>query len=202
MSVDAPFLLHLSRVTGCNRFRQEAVGQLHIYASLLEDPQTGLCRHGFEEPCGANGQLWARGNGWALLGLVESAAMLPSGDPGRRDLCAILARLARAVARFQDPGGLWHTVIPDPGTYLESTLAAMAAYAMRKAFDTGCLDRTEFSKMEARARRAVLELVRPDGSLDLVSEATPVGEHRMYATRPFGVFPWGQGPLLLMLSQP
>ncbi len=103
-------------------------------------------------------------------------------------------------ARFQDAGGLWHTVI-NADTYLESTLAAMVAYAATKAFDAGCLDPAEFGGMEQKARRAVTELIAADGSLERVSEATPVSEFRMYATRPFGVFPWGQGPLLLMLSQ-
>ena len=37
------------------------------------------------------------------------------------------------------------------------------------------------------------------GELSLTSEATPVSEHRVYATRRFGVFPWGQGPLVLLL---
>jgi unsaturated rhamnogalacturonyl hydrolase len=133
---------------------------------------------------------------------VETAASLPADDPDRPDLCAMLAQLSRALAHFQSPGGLWHTVIPDSDSYLESTLAAMAAYGMRKAFEAGCLDRAEFGGMEEKARRAVTDLVREDGSLDRVSDATPVGEYRMYATRPFGVFPWGQGPLLLMLSQP
>jgi hypothetical protein len=45
------------------------------------------------------------------------------------------------------------------------------------------------------------EQIAPDGTLQLVSDATPVGALSTYATRPFGVFPWGQGPLLLALCQ-
>jgi hypothetical protein len=55
--------------------------------------------------------------------------------------------------------------------------------------------------MERAARAAALRLFKDGGALDLVSDATPIGELRMYASRPFGVFPWGQGPLMLMLSQ-
>jgi hypothetical protein len=47
----------------------------------------------------------------------------------------------------------------------------------------------------------MLAHVGADGALALVSDATPVGEHHGYATRPFGVFPWGQGPLLLTLAR-
>lgn len=200
MAVDAPFLVHLSRISGRDDYRREGLAQIEAYSDLLQDRETGLFRHGFEEHCGPCGQLWARGNGWALLGLVDTASALPHSDPGRHDLCARLLRLCRALARFQDAGGLWHTVI-NADTYLESTLAAMVAYAATKAFDAGCLDPAEFGGMEQKARRAVTELIAADGSLERVSEATPVSEFRMYATRPFGVFPWGQGPLLLMLSQ-
>ena len=55
--------------------------------------------------------------------------------------------------------------------------------------------------MELKARTAMHEQVTPDGTLQLVSDATPVGARAVYATRPFGTFPWGQGPLLLALCQ-
>ena len=55
--------------------------------------------------------------------------------------------------------------------------------------------------MERHARAAVMKLIDEDGALSLVSDATPIGSLKMYATRPMGVFPWGQGPLLLMLTK-
>jgi unsaturated rhamnogalacturonyl hydrolase len=54
---------------------------------------------------------------------------------------------------------------------------------------------------ERKARAAMHSQVAPDGALQLVSDATPVGARAVYATRPFGTFPWGQGPLLLALCQ-
>jgi unsaturated rhamnogalacturonyl hydrolase len=55
--------------------------------------------------------------------------------------------------------------------------------------------------IERRARAAALKLIDGEGALALVSDATPIGSLKMYASRPTGVFPWGQGPLLLMLTQ-
>ena len=55
--------------------------------------------------------------------------------------------------------------------------------------------------MERKARAAMHSQIAPDGRLQLVSDATPVGARAVYATRPFGTFPWGQGPLLLALCQ-
>ena len=106
-----------------------------------------------------------------------------------------------ALARTQQPSGLWHTVIDDPATYLESTLATMAAYALHEGIRHGVLDASRHGDMERKARAAMHSQIARDGTLQLVSDATPVGARAVYATRPFGTFPWGQGPLLLALCQ-
>jgi unsaturated rhamnogalacturonyl hydrolase len=117
--------------------------------------------------------------------MIDTAAELPTGHPALPELRERIASLVAALRATQDPSGLWHTVIDDETTYLETTLAAMVAISIRNAL----------------AEDAVLRNVDETGSLKLVSEATPVAEKRMYATRPFGVFPWGQGPLVLLLCQ-
>jgi rhamnogalacturonyl hydrolase YesR len=77
----------------------------------------------------------------------------------------------------------------------------MASYALREAFEHGVLDSARHADMERKARAAMRAQIASDGVLGLVSDATPVGARAVYATRPFGVFPWGQGPLLLALCQ-
>lgn len=201
MDVDGPFLARLGRITGEERYFTQAADEIIGYARALQDEETGAFWHGFEETCGQNGQRWARGQGWALMGLVETLKLLPRSDLRWGELLTRLNAQCRGLARRQHAGGLWHTVIDADETYLEATLAVMAAYALREAFAAGLLDQGEFGEMEQRARAAAMRLIRDDGALDLVSEATPVAELRMYASRPFGVFPWGQGPLLLMLTQ-
>jgi rhamnogalacturonyl hydrolase YesR len=92
-------------------------------------------------------------------------------------------------------------VVNDPATYLESTLATMAAYALREGIARGVLEASRHTAMEQKARTATYTQITADGKLQLVSDATPVGARAVYATRPFGAFPWGQGPLLLALCQ-
>jgi hypothetical protein len=50
------------------------------------------------------------------------------------------------------------------------------------------------------AAAATLAATDAAGNLTGVSEATPAGPLGIYADRPTGVFPWGQGPLLLVLA--
>ncbi|MCI0391629.1 MAG: glycoside hydrolase family 88 protein [Acidobacteria bacterium] len=201
MEMDAPFLARLGRLTGEEEYYAQAAEEITAYARCLQDEATGLFFHGWEEDCGSNGQLWARGNGWALMGLIETLKLLPKADPHRGELLDRLQSQCRGLRRLQDGRGLWHTVINHSETYLESSLAVMVAYALREMFTAGLLSEREFGDMERRARGAAMRLVSDNGALELVSDATPIAELKMYATRPFGVFPWGQGPLLLMLCQ-
>ena len=200
MDVDGPFLAALAQTTGESAYFDHAVEELLGYARTLQT-DSGLLFHGFERHCGQNGQLWARGQGWALMGLVDTLSLLPQEHPGWSELHQRLVALVDALGAAQHHSGLWHTVVDRPDTYLESTLAAMAAYALREAFAHRVLDAGTHGRIEALARAAMHREIAPDGTLQRVSDATPVGALANYATRPFGTFPWGQGPLLLALCQ-
>jgi unsaturated rhamnogalacturonyl hydrolase len=200
MDVDGPFLAALAQMTGDTACFDQAVEELLGYARTLQS-EGGLLFHGFERDCGRNGQLWARGQGWALMGLVDTLVLLPRDHPGWAELHQRLTALVDALGRLQDESGLWHTVVDHPETYLESTLAAMAAYALREAFAHRLLEASAYGEIEVKARAAMHREIAPTGALRKVSDATPVGALAMYASRPFGVFPWGQGPLLLALCQ-
>jgi unsaturated rhamnogalacturonyl hydrolase len=201
MDVEAPFLARLGIVTGDEKYIAQAADEVTSYARLLQDKQTGLFFHGYESDCGNNGCFWARGNAWALMGLVETLKFLPVGHHSHGEVLERLLKLCRGLSTYQHEDGLWHTVVDHRETYLESTLAVMAAVALREAFVSGLLDVKEFGAVERHARAAALKLIYENGALALVSDATPIGSLKMYASRPTGVFPWGQGPLLLMLTQ-
>jgi unsaturated rhamnogalacturonyl hydrolase len=195
-----PFLARLARVTGDDALGHDAARELLGYSRLLQDARSGLLVHGFEGHCGTNGQHWARGNGWAAMGLIDTLALLPRATPQGDELRQRLVALLDALAERQHASGLWSTVIDHPETPLETTLAAMIVSAIDRARTAGVVPDAQYGVMRNRAYAAVLDHVSPDGALGLVSDATPIGELRMYATRPFGIFPWGQGPLLLMLT--
>lgn len=200
MDVDGPFLAALGAATGEAAYFNQAADELLGYARTLQDESTGLFCHGFEAASGRNGALWARGNGWALMGLADTLEMLPPDHPAREEIAQRLAAVLSGLVAHQEADGLWHTIVNDPDSYLETTLAAMIAATVPQAIAAGHLD-ARFAQTAARARAAVLSHVDADGALGLVSEATPVGEAHIYTTRSFGVFPWGQGPLLLMLAR-
>lgn len=201
MDIDSPFLAQMGAVTGEEHYFDRSAEEALSYCLCLQDEKTGLFYHGFEENCGRNGQLWARGNGWALMGMAETLRFLPRGHQRHHELHQRLHAQCQGLAKCQHARGLWHTLLDKEDSYLESTLATMVAFAMREAFNAKLLDERDFGAMELQARRGAMDLIGEDGELTRVSVATPVGEPKMYASRPFGVFPWGQGALLLMISQ-
>jgi unsaturated rhamnogalacturonyl hydrolase len=201
MDIDGPFLAQLAEHCGQARYFDEAAEALLSYARALQTDE-GLLFHGHERHAGRNGQRWARGNGWALMGFVDTLKRLPHQHSARTELTGRLVALLDGLKRCQHESGLWHTVLDEADTYLESTLAAMAAHALSEALQNQLIEPGRYTGMARRARAAVLQQVQADGTLALVSEATPVGPLSTYATRPFGRYPWGQGPLLLLLTDP
>ena len=86
--------------------------QFVLMEQHARDPKTGLLYHGWDESkqerwankqTGDSSQFWARGMGWYMMALVDTLDYYPDGDPGRKQLLAILQREAAAVARYQDP---------------------------------------------------------------------------------------------------
>jgi unsaturated rhamnogalacturonyl hydrolase len=204
MALDAPFLTALGRATGDDAWTAFGVDQLVAYARVLRDPDTGLFHHGYDVATRRRSACrWARGNGWALHGLVDTLEALPSTHPARAEVAGLTHGLLGALAPRQDASGLWRTVLDDPTTTLENSTATVFASAGLKARRLGLVApelQDAVDAMNARAVTALAARVDADGSLR-VSTATPVGDRATYAKRDLGVFPWGQGPLLLTLLE-
>ena len=205
MYMDGPFLLTLWRVTGEDRWLDLGVLHLSSYAKALQDPRTGLFWHGYDTATGATtGHLWGRGNGWALLGLVEALTLLPATHPSRPPLLRTLERQIEAVLRCQHPSGAWHTLLVDPSSPLENSTAALYAAGLLQAQRAGHIGNSaEPARLEKATTRALAHLrstLQPEGGL-LVSAATPIGDRATYAEQQLGVFPWGQGPALLAIAE-
>ena len=158
---------------------------------FLQD-DTGLFAHGYDVVARrTNGVHWGRGCGWALLGIVQLSAYLQDAE-----LTAACSALLTALSRHEEDGR-WHTVVDDPSTPLENSVPAFVAAGIWLGIRRGVVSQ-EHAAMASRARfAAVASLDRADLP---VSEATPVGDRRVYVSRRLGTFPWGQGPLLMALA--
>jgi unsaturated rhamnogalacturonyl hydrolase len=203
MHFDAPFFAALYEVTGDDAYRQLALDSLLSQIDLLYDPADGLFHHFWIERTNArNGVAWGRGNGWGLLGLVGTLEYLPAhGDAARSIIEDVLRRVLRRMVELQDRAGGWHTVLTDPGSYIETSVAAFMVSAASRAMVHGWVDREIYDPVVKLAMSSLLESVRPNGLLDGVSyETFPSTSVQHYRGMPRGgLLPWGQGPLLAAL---
>ncbi|MFM2480374.1 glycoside hydrolase family 105 protein [Celerinatantimonas sp. YJH-8] len=185
---------------------EEAKYQFLIHAQYLMDAETGLWFHGwnFEGHHHFAKARWARGNSWITIAIPELLELLDLShqDPFFRHLQQLLQQQVRTLIHCQDPSGLWHTLLDDPDSYLETSATAGFAYGILKAVRKNYLDR----EYAGPARRAVEALVsryiNPEGELLNVSFGTAMGNDLdYYRNIPLTSMPYGQAMAILCLSE-
>lgn len=199
---DGPFFSKLYQVTGRDEFRQLALENILPQIDLLFDPAEDLFHHFWmERTQSRNGVLWGRGNGWGLLGLVHTLVHLPENDAGAITILDVLRRVAHRLAELQDASGGWHTVLDDPTSYVETSIAAFVVDGFCTGVRRGWLDEIRFRPVIETAMTYLLANVESSGLLSGVSyETFPSTRAEHYRKMPRGAMvPWGQGPLLTAL---
>ena len=200
---DPPFLVHLGRLLGDEAMLEAGVDQALAYISMLQDPDGGLFRHFWLERTGRPYVLgWARGQGWALLGLLDVLEQLPASHPAWSRVAAAARRLAEAMATLQRDDGSWWAVAQEPASGPESSTSAFMATAFARGIDLGVLPADAFRPAGQRAWVATQACLDDAGVLTGVSAAVWSStslEHYFHVPRGFTV-PWGQGPLLMAAS--
>jgi unsaturated rhamnogalacturonyl hydrolase len=195
---DAPFLVLLGRCAGDDALVAAGAGQALALTALLQQPD-GLFAHFFLERTGETyGHGWGRGQGWALLGLLDVLEHLPPEHAARPELGAALIRLADALAATQEADGHWPTPIADRASFHETSTASFAAAGLARGVALGLLDASLLAVAQ-RAWRASIASVDDSGTTAGVSAALwacTAPSH--YAGAPLGFqVPWGAGPFLV-----
>lgn len=198
-------LAKIGRILGRSEYVAEAVYQALLHVQNLRDPATGLFFHGwsYEGRHAFASALWARGNSWITIALPDLIEMLdlPAADPTRRYLVQVLDEQIAALARSQDGSGLWHTLLDDPDSYLESSASAGFAYGIGKAVRLRLVDGA-YAEVAERAVRGILDNISPEGELLRTSFGTAMGHDLDHYRRiPLTSMPYGQAMAILALSE-
>ncbi|MDR6550866.1 glycoside hydrolase family 88 protein [Paenibacillus qinlingensis] len=182
---------------------QESIRQFLVHLKYLTDPVSGLFFHGwtFEGHHHFANALWGRGNAWYTAGLIDylDMAVIPEGV--RWFLLSSLERQVKSLAELQSESGLWHTLLNDPSSYLETSASAGFAYGILKAVRTGLLDET-YKSVALKALAAVKEQITEDGIVQGVSYGTGMGRTlQEYRDIPICPMAYGQSMALLLLVE-
>ena len=165
--------------SGDERYGRVVGRLLTSYAEKLQRPD-GLFIHAVEGP-----HAWGRGNGFAMLGMVEALTHLPERWPERAQVLEIYRRHMRAMVRHQSDDGSWRQVVDEPTSYQELTVTAMTVASMARGVRLGWLDRAEFMPVIERGWEAVSARVSEDGTVrDVCSGTGAMPGKEYYLQRP------------------
>jgi rhamnogalacturonyl hydrolase YesR len=139
-------------------YHDEALAQIEGYRQRLWNPDRKLLAHIWDDQKKQlrDANFWGGGNGWAAVGLARVWRSLPSE---RRQDRAHLAAFAREIVdgclACQRPDGLFHNVVDQPATFVETNLAQMLSFAIDEGVSAGWLPaayRSHADAMRAAAR--------------------------------------------------
>ncbi|MGA2528767.1 MAG: glycoside hydrolase family 88 protein [Acidimicrobiales bacterium] len=204
---DPPFLAALGVACGTEAYWRAGLEQARGYVELLQRP-SGLFDHFvLEGESGSFGPGWGRGQGWALLGLLEVLAAVQDqllDDTAREsaEICrGAAAALVAAMINCQRDDGHWAAVVDCPRSEEEYSTAAFMAHGVARALSMGVVNGSAARKCAQRAFEAVRNAINTEGRLEKVSAAVMAcTEASHYEHVPVGfLVPWGQGPAVLAL---
>lgn len=200
---DPPFFAHLGRLTGDRAWLDLAVTEALGHGRLLRDDGTGLYHHFWlERTRRAYALGWGRGQGWALLGLLDVVEQLDASEVevvGRDVVAQAALALATAMVARQREDGHWHAMVDEPDSGDETSTAAFMAAGFHRGVTLGILPAEVFLPAGERAWSATVRAIDASGLLTGVSAAVYSStEPRHYHHVPRGLdVPWGQGPVLV-----
>ncbi|KAJ5288718.1 hypothetical protein N7478_001748 [Penicillium angulare] len=184
---------------------EEAKRQFLLHIKYLTDTRTGLWYHGwtFLERHNFAEALWGRGNSWVTIAIPEflSLLRLPPGDHIREFLVSALDQQVRALKKYQNPNGLWHTLIDDSSSYLEVSASAGFAFGILKAVRMRYISK-EYQSIGLKALEAVINNVNEKGVVQNVSFGTPMGPRKdFYKAIKLTAMPYGQAMTMLCVVE-
>lgn len=142
-------------------YLNEAINQIKGMKTRLWNPEKRLYAHIWDEERNVfkRAAYWGVGNGWAAAGMTRVIRTLPeSRAHEKQELTFHLRELLDGCLSHQRPDGLFHDVLDQPDTFVETNLAQMLAYSIYRGIRGGWLPakyKANADKMRAAARQKV-----------------------------------------------
>ena len=198
------FLANMGRIEGKPEYIREAQYQFLLHAKYLADPETGLWYHGwtFNGCHNFAGAFWGRGNCWVTIAIPEFLQMVACDADVKQQLTQVLLRQVKSLVRYQNESGMWHTLIDDPTSYVESSATCGFGYGILKAVHTGLID-PQYAQTAWKALVPMLGYMEDTGVVSQVSYGTPMGRESkdFYKNIELRQMPYGQALAMLFLIE-
>lgn len=140
---------------------EEAMRQIKGFRRILYHEDKQLLSHIWDDQkkCFGREAFWGVGNGWAIAGLHRVISMLGKDKAEDREyLISYIKDLIDGIVRYQREDGLFHDVLDDPSSFVETNIGQMLAYAIYRGVKAGYLDRMYLTYAD-KARAAAYKMV-------------------------------------------
>jgi len=160
-------------------YLDRAFAQVLAYCAKLQQ-QNGLFFHTDKAP-----YFWGRGNGWAGAAMTELLLAAPEDHPKRGEVLQAYQKMMSALIKYQDPSGLWHQLIDEPESYIESSSSGMFIFALATGVRKGWLPEQPYRAAVEKAWQALPGYLDADGKVREVCIGTSALNNKThYMTRP------------------
>ncbi len=154
-------------------YPEEAVKQIDGFRKILLDPEKKLYYHMWDQDRQRYERklLWGVGNGWAASGMTRVLMSLPDSMKMEKErIKGYIKELINACLVYQRNDGLFHDILDDPSTFVETNSAQMFAYTIFRGVKGGWLDRS-YLKYAMKMRKTVYSKVDSFGLIQGVCGA-------------------------------
>jgi len=174
--MSVPFMLRMGKLTSDSIWYNDVVRQILNYNQYLKDTETGLYRHGWFNSKNEHSPVaWCRANGWVAWALAEALLYLPADYPGYDKILAIFKENISALKNYQSDNGLWHQVLDDKDSYLETSGSAMFTLAMARGIRNNWLGE-EYKPYVMKAWEGIDARISNDGIVNGICRGTSIGD--------------------------
>ena len=200
---DPPFFTALGKETDRKDLVDVGVEQAHAYIDALQK-ENGIFDHFFMN--GVDGTWapgWGRGQGWALLGMLDVLKNIPVDHAGRKKIQDAATKLIYAMIKLQREDGRWWCVVDSERSGEEGSTAGFMATGFARAIKLGIVDESTVKPAMINALAGVIADTDAAGELQNVTAAVMAStrkSHYEFTPRGFSV-PWGQGPVALAICE-
>ncbi len=197
------FLVKIGVKLGKPEYVRDGMNQFYWHIEFLQNKENNLFYHAWDNIAQNNLSAvhWCRANGWAAITMAEAMHLTDAFDPVFVVISDALRDQLAAVVRLQSEDGLWHTVLDDPTSYVETSGSCALAVALIKF----CMDggHNIYRKYIEKSVQGIIRNFSANGTVLEVSGGTAVmhdvqGYKDIPKTRIQG---WGQGLALAFLSE-
>ena len=192
-------------------YLNKAAEQLLCFKKYGMDKKSGLNYHGYElleeraevadgdayrsEKKGLLG--WGRAFGWLFIGLSETAAQLETKIGARGEIINWYKELAALALEYQREDGGYSWQIQAVEGHIDMSATGMIAYGLERGLEAGLFEEVApYKEAVLKAQHSMFENSSKGVVTAALSSCDDFGVH--YQT--YGNYPWGQGAVLLALT--